>query len=222
MMTEEKKFERIETYLKGNMSRDEKQSFENELTSDDNLQKELVAHRKANSAIAYMNRRELKHKLESIDAENPPRRGEARIRKLVIQLAVAASVVLLAGFYFMFGDDYFAQQSSLAVLSEEYFVPTQQEIFKGNDAQNKHSYEEQLIGADQLYQNGQYEEAIIEYKRLSLVGHTLNDLAEWNLAMSYLLSESHQSDFDALLGQIIADSTHPYNERAIRLRKELR
>jgi len=222
MMTEEQKFERIETYLKGNMSRDDKQSFESELTSDDELQKEMAAHKSANGAISYMNRRALKSKLVAIDAENPAQRKESKIRKLMIQLAFAASIVLLAGFYFVFGGDYFNQQSSLAELSEEYFVPTHLENFKGSDAQIKRSFEEQLISADLLYQNGNYEEAIAEYKRLSLMDHTLSDLAEWNLVMSYLLSESHQSEFESTLSQIEEDKTHPFYERAVRLDEEIR
>jgi hypothetical protein len=222
MINEEQRFEQIEAYLKGSMSSSHRQSFENELVGDVGLQTEIAAHRKADLAISYLNQRELKKKLKAIDSETPLKNEQASFRRLVIRACVAASVIIVAGFLFVLTTDYFDNESSLADLSTEYFVPVQQEIFKGNNASDKLTYSEQLQAADKLYLNGDYEMAIVEYKRLSQIDNTQSDLAEWNLAMSYLLSESHQSEFDLLLGQIISDNAHLYNERALNLKKELK
>ena len=221
MMTEEQRIERLEAYLGGTMSKDERVIFDSELALDQSLREELEKHKKAHQAITYMNRKELKQKLETIDAESVFPAKQARIRKLVLRVAAAASIVLLVGFGIVFTTGYFEQESSLADLSEEYFVPTIPESFRGENDQNTSSFEEQLVQADLLYQNGDYAGAIVEYKRLSLIDHTLNDLADWNLLMSYLLSESHQSEFKNLLNRIVADQRHMYQERARRLQKEL-
>jgi tetratricopeptide (TPR) repeat protein len=221
MMTEEQRMDRFESYLKGAMSKSERESFDSELEVDQSLREELAAHKNADSAIAYLNRKELKRQLESIDEEDPFVRTQTRIRKILIRVAVAASIVLLAGFGIVFTTGYFSQETSLADLSEEYFAPTQAESFRGSDDGVKRSYEAQMIQADLLYQKGEYEKAIAEYKRLSLIDNTLNDLAEWNLVMSYLLSESHQTDCEEILNRIASDTTHMYYERALKLQKEL-
>ncbi|RLD19472.1 MAG: hypothetical protein DRI69_08360 [Bacteroidetes bacterium] len=221
MMTEEQRIERIESYLSGEMSQEDKVSFESELTQDQDLREEVALHRKADRAIAYLNEKQLKQRLQTITAGQKASASGGRMRKLVIRLSIAASIVLLATWSVLITTDYFDQNASLADLSEEFFVPTQPEVFRGEDAQDKSSYTGQLIEADLMYQSGDFEGAIAEYKRLSLNSNTLNDRAEWNLAMSYLLSESHQGEFDALLDQITGDTTHMYHERALSLLEEL-
>ena len=213
--------ERFQAYLNGTMSDEEHVSFDSELELDPNLREEFAMFKKAHRAIVYLNKKELKQKLKTIDAENSSATSGGRTRKLIVRLAVAASLILIAGFSFFFTTGYFDQDRSLADLSEEYFVPTQPESFRGDNAQGKPNYEEQLVQADLLYQGGDYDGAIAEYKKLSLISNTMSDRAEWNLAMSYLLSESHRAECDALLDRIISDTTHMYRERAVRLQEEI-
>ncbi len=221
MTTEEQRTERIEAYLKGTMSNEEHVSFDSELAMDQILREEVAMHRKAHRTIDYLNRKELKQKLKSIDAETTSARNGSRMRKLIIRLAVAASIVLVMSLGFMFTTGYFNQSTSLADLSEEFFVPTQPESFRGDNGQMTRSYAEQLVDADLLYQKGDYDSAITEYKRLSLIANTMSDRAEWNLIMSYLMNESHQVQCNNLLEKIVADPTHMYHERALRLQEEL-
>jgi len=221
MTVEERNMERFEAYLTGKLSSEERMIFESEMSENKDLREELAIQKKAHLAIAYLNRKALKQKLVLMDAETTAISKQRQIRKFIVRLAVAASIVLLAGFGFIFITDYFGGESSLAELSEEYFIPTTPESFRGDKVKDTPGYEEQLVVADNFFQKGDYASAIREYKRLSQIDNTRSELAQWNLVMSYLMSESHPDECEKLLNQIIADKTHTYHERAIRLRREL-
>lgn len=220
MMTEEQKYERFEAYINGKMTNKEIAAIESELAVNQDMRTEMALHRKSHKAIAYLNQRDLKRRIVAIDDETKSSSSQAPIRKLVIRVAVAASIALLAVFIIVFSNDRFTSEPSLAELSEAYFAPTHSETFRGANTDEKHSYEKQLISADSLYKLRNYDAAIQEYKRLSLIDNTLNDRAEWNLVMSYLLSDTHQSKFIEALNQIVEDPTHMFQEKAVSLQSD--
>jgi len=98
-MEEENYFERIESYLKGTLTKEGKIAFEQELLSNPKLQEDTEMHKLAFSAIEYEISNDLKTKMgswlneeeESIVADP----STFKIRSLFRPLAIAVSLLLL-------------------------------------------------------------------------------------------------------------------------------
>ena len=218
-MNEEMRTERIENYIMGRLSDADRKAFEEDLQNDPALLAEVQKHQAAHKVIKYASQKQLKQRLQEIDADtNSPK--TATRRKLYTRIAVAAAIIAAVALGItqltLVQDQHRDRLASLEEIREiapDYFSPTNMDVQRGG-APTTEGFQAQLAEADKKYQDGDYQAAIQQYEKLSQEAHALNDRAEWNLLISRL--SAGQLDKD-LLRQILDDPRHMYNEKATKL-----
>lgn len=104
-MNEEKKYEQIQSYLDGDLSETERQAFEQELNQDSDLQAELNLHLLSNDAIELVIEDSLRDDLKQLQLESqkvtePAKKGRVvGLRRRLVSLSIAASILLVVGFF---------------------------------------------------------------------------------------------------------------------------
>lgn len=88
------KFELLESYLDGDLSRKEKIYFEELLRNDPELQKEHQLRKDINDAISECDVMDLRASLSKV-MEAKANKQSSKVRKIVISTSVAASIILL-------------------------------------------------------------------------------------------------------------------------------
>ena len=114
MAHNEQSHEQIDRYLDGELSGNEKQAFEAELSNNQALRKEVKLHRLVEEVIADKQEAALEATLRSMR----PAASDPVVRKLWPQLAAAASAVVLVTAFFLFrgssGQEYTGPQTYLS------------------------------------------------------------------------------------------------------------
>lgn len=219
-MTEEQRIERIESYIDKSMPADERLSFEKELETDTDLRNEVEQHAVATEVIRYASQKELKQRLQKIDAESS---GTGSRRRLLRQLAIAASFLVLVavGAYFMTADSgsNHGQMSMTPVeLASDYFSPATVSQLRGQQP-GSGSFSSRLAYADQLFLEGKYSEAAKAYEELAKEDNPQQQKAEWNMILSRMANDDSRYLDD--LKKISSDVTHSFNQKAIDLLKAI-
>ncbi len=104
-MNEEKKYEQIQSYLDGSLSATDRQVFEQELTQDPDLKADLDLHLLSNDAIELVIEDSLREDLKQLHQESkkvkePTKKGKVvGLRRRMISLSIAASILLVVGFF---------------------------------------------------------------------------------------------------------------------------
>lgn len=95
-MEEDKYFEKIEAYLRGELPADEAEAFQAEIKASPELKAQLLRHRLADRAVELAQDEYLREKMQSIrEAYGPLPKPEARVVGLRLWLANAAAILIL-------------------------------------------------------------------------------------------------------------------------------
>lgn len=95
-MEEDKYFEKIEAYLRGELPQDEAEALRTEIKANPELKALLLRHRLADRAVELAQDEYLREKLQSIrEAHGPLPKPEARVAGLRLWLANAAAILML-------------------------------------------------------------------------------------------------------------------------------
>lgn len=255
-------FDRIDRYAEGTMPAAERKNFEAELASNADLKQAYDAYLLGNEVIEQSIENDLRNQLHAWAAEdvapmtatlggaNPAARPTAQVvamRPHWTRWAVAASVVLLAGFmlfrWAMGGPD-----SNEALFAANYTLPDVPTLRSGEGAANplEAGYQSvrtgdfaaaadffQSIPADgERYAEAQYwlGHAALQLKQydraIAAFGNAAqrNDLkvkekAQWNLVLAYLAAgRTEEATFREMLQNIAGNAAHSYYEQAKQLK----
>ncbi|MCS7036437.1 MAG: tetratricopeptide repeat protein [Saprospiraceae bacterium] len=238
---------RIEKYLDGQMSAEERADFEKEISETPTLKEELQLHREMRLFLAKRDRRlQLEQQLQQIETEHFPQHSQAgkTARRLMpvfrrnwAIMAVAASLALLIAAYFLFSTslyDQFAVHPPLALVEKS---ATQQQLqYEAETAFNGQHYEQAEALLDQLLRNqpdddllriylgiakmevGKIQEARALFMEVTAEDPAIRDFAQWNLVLSYLKTGDKERCRD-LARRFSPDS--PYFEKAQKLLKKM-
>lgn len=150
MSIKEENIERVEKYLRGEMSANEAIAFENELSKNQELREALDFVRDIRKGVAVNKIHNLKAQLQEVDKKKS---GGFK------WLAIAASIALIATVgYFALNQ---SREVDTKVLYEEFYSPYPNVV-----APTSRSVSEDSLNAYQLYEQGKYERALNLFKSL--------------------------------------------------------
>ena len=234
--------ERIERYVQGKMSTEEKQHFELEMGSDARLQDEVKRMKLIDSALEISIEDDLRAQLKKFEAGHSTRESripDVKVRYLFSRLAVAAGMLLLisAGLWYMLQGrtseiDQFVEQQYLDYdynqLRGEFsrnnfpFRLSDKSFDKQEAAQwlikwleeNPSDDEARFMLADIMKDMGHIEQA--QEQLIKIINQNSirwGEKAEWNYVL--LSAREHWNDkAAATLQSIISDPAHSYHMRA--------
>lgn len=238
---------RIEKYLDGQMSDEERADFEKNISEDPVLKEELQLHREMRLFVAKREGRlRLEQQLQQIGAEYFPQHSQTGkapgkrtplLRRYWAIMAVAASFALLITAYFLFRTplyDQFATHPPLALVEKS--ANQEQLQYEAETAFNSQNYAQAEALLEQLLQNrpdddliriylgiakmemGKIQEARELFTQVASKDPSIQDFAQWNLILSYLKTGDKERCRE-LARRFSPDS--PYFEKAQRLLKKL-
>ena len=213
----EKLQETIENYLNGALTTVQKKEFESALNTDPELARQVDLHRKAGILIDHANYQADKAWLASIEKEMV--RGEGTVRRLTIRRwSVAASFLVLIG---LAGWLFTSSRYSDASLSKQFFATSELEQQRSSNGQIEMPFDVQLLNAQALFSDGDYEKAREIYRTVAASDTDLAPKAEWNLLMTHFAESSCDSSCQSRIREIAGNPDNPYYERAASLVKRL-
>ncbi|HKK74386.1 MAG TPA: hypothetical protein VJ953_04870 [Saprospiraceae bacterium] len=156
-MNEENKYQQIQDYLEGRLDEAAETAFEAEMDRDAELKTEVDLHRLSGDAIELIIADELRDDLKALQEENKqrpvPEKKVRPLRRRLTSLSIAASVLLLIGF---FAVNYTANQYDNDAIADTYYQNDLLQRVRGAGSESL------LQEGMTLYENGEYE-AAIEY-----------------------------------------------------------
>jgi tetratricopeptide (TPR) repeat protein len=244
-------FDRIETYLFGQMNANDASAFEQETKNDKELAAELEQHRLEHRAMELLLQQELRANLNDWKSEKESLQQSGSTTTKVVsmgsarkwfQLAAAASVALLLGFFVR--SLFFADGSDFNQLAMEQFGSNVPSV-RGETmplsaiydlmAQKQYRQALEMISSGTIVADApiladlrgecqfllkDYTAAAMTYTQLLSTPALASDLrenAEWRLALSYLAQENKQEDARSQLEKIIAaDGTYAKRAKDIK------
>lgn len=102
MKYEEKVFDKIEDYLKGKLSSEEKETFEKEMETDHSLKEMVDLHRFEHEAMEYIVQEDLRQRIKDWEANisDKDRRKDAKRKFWVIIFSIAALGISILMYFF--------------------------------------------------------------------------------------------------------------------------
>ena len=255
-------FDKIEAYLFGKMSPADREAFEQALAQDEELAAELAVHQLEHRSMELLSRQALRDNLNIWKAEKKMEfaasiKQEAKIvsfsqRRRFFQIAAAASVLLLAGFFIWnwqkgtpdnqaLASEFF-DASSLGSRSKgtgtgnepSELAPGLNALLEGDytaavsffNAVTDSTYLDQamLLKGEALFHQKDYSNAIVVYQQV--ITRSKDQLAvqeaEWYLLLTWLATDRKAAGFNNLLNKIADNKGHSYQQRAVELRGKLK
>ncbi len=117
--------ERIQKYLSGEFSEEERSLFESEINSSEELKKQVDFFRDLNVVVRANSHADLKKRMQKIEAElilEPAAANAARAKSdptILSYFAIAASVLLVVGMFFLFKDSLLKPSKEIAKTEKE-------------------------------------------------------------------------------------------------------
>jgi len=231
---------RVETYIRGDMTEREAKQFEEELETNSVLADVYREYTLATEAVDQQVEMDLKDQFEAWEREE-----DKRPKGVVIPLfmKIAASLIILVGVsYLIFHKSKTLTGEQLAL--KEYKLPESQgsTMGEGNElwsvglwAYENKDYAEAIKNWSELenpnpemlyylahayFNTGQYDNALSLFKELSNGTSTYNYSSDWYLLLTYLAAD-HKEEFDQLVAKISDDPNHPYQKDAIELKERV-
>jgi hypothetical protein len=237
-----KNIERIDAYLNGEMSPEEVRAFEVEMENDAALKEAVELEQTLMDGIFAAN---LRAELEEIAKEERSANTGGKVVRLGQwrQIAVAASVLLLVGFFFWWNIQGGEQSPAFAniyspdpglpvvmgEMDEGIFNEAMVSYKEGEIQKAKTAFEVLCAGAEvdkycfylaqTLIQEEKYASAVIHLEKV--VADTNSDFrqkAQWHLA--YCLYQIGDDKYTAILQDISDDANHPFHKEASELLSE--
>lgn len=257
-MNHELYIERLDQYATGSMSDPERAAFELELKENPELREALALYRESEAVIEQSIENNLRQQFQSWAAADhttqpiatgKPEAKVISLRTVVTRWAVAASVLLVAGFFYLYQSSQNLSDQSL--FAANYEAPEDgpvrgdaapvDPISQGAEAFNNKNYAvartffNQIPATDAPYaeaqyylghialQQQQYDDAITAFEKTVQANDTrFTDKAQWNLVLTYLAANrTEDAGFKALLATLAGDVNHSYYEQAKALEGKL-
>ncbi len=168
MSTEAKYFELITAYLKNELTKFELEAFEKELATNSALQKELAFQANLQAVWKEETALDIKSQFQTLEKElstkqqdKPSTKPKSKVIAMRPILAIAASILLVAGFFFL------QTNNSSADPFSKYFSDYPNELVS---IERGESIEEQGQKAFVLYGEKKYQAALDAFSSLDLEG----------------------------------------------------
>lgn len=243
--------ERLDQYASGSMSAEERAAFEAELKENRELQEALALYRESEAVIEQGIENNLRLQFQAWAEEDraaqpatPPIKPEAKVvsmRTLVTRWSIAASVLLLAGFFYLYQSSQSFSDSEL--YAANYEMPngdlvrgdnTQNLLSQGAEAFTNKNYtaartffaqvpttddgyaEAQYFLGHIALQERQYDAAIMAFNQAVQANDIrITEKAQWNMVLTYVAAQrTEDTGFKALLSSLTGDVNHSYHEQA--------
>lgn len=174
---------RIESYLKGTMNPEEKQAFEKELASDEDLRTSLEEYRLSYKYIEELGRLDLKDRLREIDASMVKDSETGKVIPLWVKraLQVAAVALVAFGLFRVFGPS--PSLTTDEAFSEYFNTYNSPGVLRDTNASQTLHWQKGV----EFYDNGRFDEAIKEFEHPE--AGIPNYLRSFYLGVSYLSQE---------------------------------
>lgn len=244
LMSKDIYFKRIESYLEGPTSPEEKLAFEKDLQQDPDLQEEYQAYLATQAAIDDLALDQIRSKVAQI-AQQAPETKVFRLSRRVVAMA-ASFLILIAVLTFLYGRQQYSDQ---ALFAQQYEAPNWSPI-RGNsaavttydqaianlqkdDVQNAIDQLASIPPVENVYVTAQYALAHLQLQTSQVVSaiETFSNIAErndkryqenveWFLTLSYLRA-GRGAQTKKQLNVILQKQEHPYYQDALRLQTQL-
>ena len=245
-MTPEEQFDQIEAYLDGKLGKEDKEHFEAALSKNEELQKLVKQHRLEREAMELLVEKDLRDQMEDWEMEADQKDAsatETKERKLWPVFAVAASILLLALFYFLLpvqgtsGQQLAEQFYETPALErgldsnnplrkgQRFFVQKEYtaaiERFEAINRQDSMYWTAKEWEGHALFKIGELEQAITVFSALSTQApEPFDHRGDWNLILIYLIQDK-KVEAKERLDSIVADENHLYHPLAKQLKDKL-
>lgn len=259
-MNTEKYFDRIEQYFAGEMNAAEERAFEAEMETNSELKETVEGYHLADEALELLIGDNLRNELQewgqeaagakvvSIQKEQKREAKVISLRSYASRFAMAASVLLLIGFFtFQFMGSQYSNESLRTAYYEnpdfsqlgirgddEFSLDDAYTALKANDLDKGMSLLQEIPADNNFYAEAQYrlgevylvkkeyKNAIKAFDNVVTTGHTsFVEDAEWNKIVAYLGTDNLNDDFHITLDNIVNDDGHAHYKKAKKLKEEL-
>lgn len=170
--------DKIEDYLAGNLSKEDKDLFEQALEKNAALAEELKVQTFAQQAIKLSGEDALRKRIQHIQAETNSSNLTLVFRRNWVKVAAVAAILILAVSYF------FQQNASPKMVAINAYQPEDEINLKGNSINNS------LENVFELFQNGNLIEAEKYLQQLVQID-SLSGAANYYLGHVYFQSENY-------------------------------
>jgi len=250
--------ERLDQYSSGSMSDPERAAFEAELKENAELREALALYRESEAVIEQSIENNLRQQLQAWSEETratqpiateKPEAKVVSLRAVVTRWAVAASVLLAAGFFYLYQSS--QSLSDAALFAANYEAPEDgpirgdaapvDPISQGAEAFNNKNYAvartffNQIPPTDRPYaeaqyylghialQQQQYDDALAAFEKAEQANdNRITGKPEWNMVLTYLAAKrTEDARFKALLAKLTGDVNHSYYAKAKELEEKL-
>lgn len=214
--------QKIEAYLNGQLSAQERAEFEHEISQSQELAEWVKGHQVADLVLAQEVNKARKARLSEIDREmdqaavqQQPR--QAQRFSLFRRIAVAASLVIAVTICtFLWNQN----QNSPALLAQHYYVEATQTLRGGDSADGQSPYD-LMKQAQEAFELKQYNLAVEALEDVREGGSMLDETATYNLALVYLAMDNQEVAI-SMLKTISEDTQHQYQKKAAVLLNKLK
>ncbi|MEO1514332.1 MAG: hypothetical protein AAFV95_04945 [Bacteroidota bacterium] len=249
-MNPEKYYDRIEHYLSGNMSEEERTQFDQDSRQNPELQQALDLFQFSQEAIEVEIENDLRSQMKEWQAEDSTSKASplkvVSLRRRILSIAAAACVLLLLGTVALnhSNNHYTNEALALALYSSPDLSTNRSGSPTATEAYN---------AAATAFRNGDFSLAISQLSNISdpsndalyLLGHSylrnreaskaadlfrqlsqspdsrINEKGEWHLVLALLELGQDSSERDELLAKIQADPGHSFHAQATQLQDSL-
>lgn len=235
---EEERIIQVEAFYNGRLSKDDQQQFMRDLEEDPALKRVFEEYELCLSVIDRQVEKELRSKFDTWRAPQK----ESKTRTLFVMMSIAASLLLLISFYFIFVSSKPNTADQLAY--DVYTLPKSpgstmgegdQHWLQGKEAYNNKDFhraisewsaiknptpEETYYLAHSYFNIRDYAKAEALFRQVALGTSVYNYPADWYLTLSYL-ALNKKDEFKKQLDKIIVDKDHPYNSEARELIRKM-
>lgn len=242
--------DRIEKYLSNEMTKSEKQAFDQQVAADADLATEYTKRRAAHEAIDFLVAKNLKKQLEEMENEAGQDNVislHKRRRSRIVLLSLAASILLVIGFFSIYLQDTGSTGPQLATANYEIpsysvnrskTVDFEDLLSKGVNALKQKEYQTAIVTLDSVaqsdeyfviaqfylahayYQSTQYEQAEEKFEIVSASNDIrYRDDADWYGLLACLANDGSCQDKITTMAE---DVNHSYQQQAISIQNDLK
>ena len=258
-MKAEQYFDKIDLYLNGGLNAEEHTAFETQINADAELQQAVDSYLLSVDAVDVLIEDSLRMELKKLQAEESEEEGakirtlspqRGRVRRLVRTISIAASVLLVIGFFSL---QYVGSQYSNQGIHKDLYDEQAWSKFRGDDNNNTtglfvdglaaldaKDYPTAITAFEQVptesdrYIEAQYylghanlltkdySKAVTAFTKVAQSDDfRYQEKGQWNLVLALLANDQLNDTFYGYLNEISQDNGHSYHQDAVKLNEKL-